>query len=76
MIGMLADIAAPEAFAAQIMVGPSPCYINDGDYVGGFEREDIDSSARDAGMQLPRLVEQHGAGHHGRAATSPSSPSN
>jgi sigma-B regulation protein RsbQ len=22
-------------------VGPSPCYINDGDYVGGFTREDI-----------------------------------
>ncbi len=25
------------------MIGPSPCYINDGDYVGGFTREDIDS---------------------------------
>jgi sigma-B regulation protein RsbQ len=25
------------------MVGPSPCYINDGDYVGGFERSDIES---------------------------------
>ena len=24
------------------MVGPSPCYINDGDYVGGFTRADID----------------------------------
>jgi sigma-B regulation protein RsbQ len=24
------------------MVGPSPCYINDGDYVGGFGREDIE----------------------------------
>ncbi len=24
------------------MVGPSPCYINDGDYHGGFSREDID----------------------------------
>jgi sigma-B regulation protein RsbQ len=24
------------------MVGPSPCYINDGDYVGGFTRGDID----------------------------------
>jgi sigma-B regulation protein RsbQ len=26
-----------------MMVGPSPCYINDGDYVGGFARADIDS---------------------------------
>ena len=42
MIGLLATIKAPARFAAQIMVGPSPCYINDGDYVGGFTREDID----------------------------------
>jgi len=42
MIGLLATIKAPERFAAQVMVGPSPCYINDGDYIGGFTREDID----------------------------------
>ena len=42
MIGMLATIAAPQRFAAQIMIGPSPCYINDGDYIGGFSRSDID----------------------------------
>jgi sigma-B regulation protein RsbQ len=42
MIGLLATIAAPERFLAQLMIGPSPCYINDGDYVGGFERADID----------------------------------
>ncbi len=41
-IGMLATIKEPQRFAAQIMVGPSPCYINDGDYIGGFERCDID----------------------------------
>jgi sigma-B regulation protein RsbQ len=43
MIGALADIKAPESFAAHIMIGPSPCYINDGEYVGGFTRQDIDS---------------------------------
>lgn len=43
MIGMLANIASPDQFLAQVMVGPSPCYINDGDYVGGFERKDIES---------------------------------
>jgi sigma-B regulation protein RsbQ len=43
MIGMLANIKAPRLFATQIMVGPSPCYINDSGYVGGFERSDIDS---------------------------------
>lgn len=41
MIGLLATIRAPERFAAQVMVGPSPSFINDGDYVGGFNREDI-----------------------------------
>ena len=43
MIGMLANVKQPDRFAAQIMIGPSPCYINDGDYVGGFGRKDIDS---------------------------------
>jgi sigma-B regulation protein RsbQ len=42
MIGLLANLAAPERFAAQLMIGPSPCYINDGDYVGGFSRQDIE----------------------------------
>lgn len=43
MIGLLANLQCPDQFAAQVMVGPSPCYINDGDYVGGFERADIES---------------------------------
>ncbi|MGQ3051863.1 MAG: alpha/beta fold hydrolase [Roseateles sp.] len=42
MIGLVAALRAPGAIAAHVMVGPSPCYINDGDYVGGFSREDID----------------------------------
>jgi sigma-B regulation protein RsbQ len=41
-IAMLAAIAAPKRFVAQAMVAPSPCYINDGGYVGGFNRADID----------------------------------
>jgi sigma-B regulation protein RsbQ len=43
MIGALASLRMPSRFAALVMVGPSPCYINDGDYVGGFSRADIDS---------------------------------
>lgn len=42
MIGMLAAIEAPSVFSNLIMVGPSPSYINDGDYTGGFERKDIE----------------------------------
>jgi sigma-B regulation protein RsbQ len=42
IIGLLASIRSPDRFAAQIMVGPSPSYINEGDYIGGFTRPDID----------------------------------
>lgn len=42
MIGGLAAIERPEAFDKLIMIGPSPCYINEGEYHGGFERADID----------------------------------
>jgi sigma-B regulation protein RsbQ len=43
MIGALANLRDPPRFAAQIMIGPSPCYINDVAYVGGFTRADIES---------------------------------
>ena len=43
MIGMLANLQDPSRFGAQLMIGPSPCYINDGDYIGGFTRKDIES---------------------------------
>jgi sigma-B regulation protein RsbQ len=42
-IGLLAAIKAPERFVAQVMVGPSPCYLNDGDYVGGFDRAEMEA---------------------------------
>ena len=41
MIGVLAYHRAPELFGAMVMVGPSPRYVDDGDYVGGFSRSDI-----------------------------------
>ena len=42
MMGVLAAIAEPDLFERLVLVGPSPCYINDGDYVGGFSRGDIE----------------------------------
>ena len=42
MIGVLAAIAEPERFDRLVLIGPSPRYINDGDYVGGFKPEDIE----------------------------------
>ena len=42
MIGVLAALKEPDRFDRLVLVGPSPRYINDGDYVGGFTREDIE----------------------------------
>ena len=42
MIGALAAAREPERFAHLIMIGPSPRYIDDAGYVGGFSRPDID----------------------------------
>jgi sigma-B regulation protein RsbQ len=43
IIGMLASIQDPDRFERLIMIGPSPCYLNDPpDYIGGFEREGIE----------------------------------
>jgi sigma-B regulation protein RsbQ len=43
MIGALAAIQRPEYFATLTMVGPSPCYINYGDYQGGMDPQDVQS---------------------------------
>jgi sigma-B regulation protein RsbQ len=42
MVGVLAAKAAPERIGALVMVAPSPRYIDDEDYRGGFSAEDID----------------------------------
>lgn len=41
MTAALAALRAPDRFSAIVMVGPSPCYIDQADYTGGFKREDI-----------------------------------
>jgi sigma-B regulation protein RsbQ len=43
MIGVLAAIQEPARFARLVLVAPSPRYLNEGDYQGGFERADIDA---------------------------------
>lgn len=42
MIGILAAIEEPALFDKLILVGPSPSYINQGEYVGGFDHQDIE----------------------------------
>ena len=41
MIGVLAAAEAPEVFGALVLVGPSPRYIDDANYAGGFTEDDI-----------------------------------
>jgi sigma-B regulation protein RsbQ len=41
MIGLLAAIKQPTSFNRLIMIGPSPYYINEPPYLGGFDKEDI-----------------------------------
>jgi sigma-B regulation protein RsbQ len=42
MIGVLAAVREPDRFSKLILVGPSPRYVDDGGYRGGFSRADID----------------------------------
>ncbi|KAB1214871.1 putative esterase D14L [Morella rubra] len=42
MIGAIASISRPDLFSKIIMLGGSPRYLNDVDYYGGFEQEDLD----------------------------------
>lgn len=42
MIGVRADVLQPGYFSQMIFVTPSPSYINDGEYVGGMEKGDLD----------------------------------
>lgn len=42
MIGIIASLKAPGLFKSLVLVGPSPCYINDADYYGGFTQPQIE----------------------------------
>jgi sigma-B regulation protein RsbQ len=42
MIGVLAAVEEPQRFAKLVLVGPSPRYVDDDGYVGGFQESDID----------------------------------
>ncbi len=43
MIGVKAAIAQPSYFSKLIFVSPSPCYINDEEYIGGLDKEDLNN---------------------------------
>ena len=41
MIGVIASLKAPDLFESLVLIGPSPRYIDDGEYVGGFSAVQI-----------------------------------
>ncbi|QJX48714.1 alpha/beta hydrolase [Hymenobacter taeanensis] len=42
IIGVLAAIQEPELFERLVLVAASPCYLNDGDYRGGYDAADLE----------------------------------
>ena len=42
MMTLLAAKKRPDLFGRIMLLGPSPCYVDDGDYVGGFTHDGID----------------------------------
>ena len=42
MMGLLASLRRPELFERIVLVGPSPCYVDDDGYRGGFTAAEID----------------------------------
>ena len=43
MIGVLAAIREPARFSRLVLIGPSPCYLDAGEYRGGFSRADLEA---------------------------------
>lgn len=42
VIGILAHNIDPRFFSKMVLICPSPKYINDNDYIGGFEKQDLE----------------------------------
>ncbi len=42
MVGLLAQAKTPGLFGSLVLVGPSPCYVNDDSYNGGFTRDQLE----------------------------------
>jgi sigma-B regulation protein RsbQ len=42
MMGIMAAAKAPDLFKALVLIGPSPSYIDEGEYIGGFTQAQIE----------------------------------
>ena len=67
MIGVLAALEEPDRFAKLVLVGPSPRYIDDGSYVGGFTEADIAELLESLDSNYLGLVQRDWAVDEGNA---------
>lgn len=56
MIGMLAAKRAPERFRDLVMLAPSPCFVNEPGYCGGFEAHEVDRLLQELGSDYINWV--------------------
>ncbi|MGW9302867.1 PP2C family protein-serine/threonine phosphatase [Streptomyces cyaneofuscatus] len=56
MVGVLAAAKAPQRLSRLVMVAPSPCYIDDDGYRGGFSAEAIDELLDWLGLDRAQVV--------------------
>ncbi|SFQ38710.1 alpha/beta fold hydrolase [Hymenobacter arizonensis] len=58
MIGVLAAVREPQRFAKMVLISPSPRFLNENSYAGGFEQKDINELL--AAMEGDYLGWSHG----------------
>lgn len=58
VMAILAAIRWPAAFSQLILIGPSPCFLNDGSYLGGFDREDLAALLDASDADFPHWAHQ------------------
>lgn len=57
MVGMLAAKRVPERFRQLVMLAPSPCFVNQPGYVGGFEAEQIEQLLQEMGTDYLNWID-------------------
>lgn len=71
MIGLLADLKAPQLFDAHIMVAPSPCYMNLPGYQGGFELAVLEGFLQAIDQDIPAWAQAMAPAMVGEAPAGP-----
>jgi sigma-B regulation protein RsbQ len=66
IVGVLAAVRDPSAFRSLVLPNPSPCYANDGDYLGGFSQTELDGLVDALDTNYFGWATTMAPGHHGQ----------